>query len=436
MSIDTTPNSNSRDLVFSLLRQGAGNSGFIEDRLNQAFDSSSLDQRDKRFVQNLVYGCIRNLSLLDFIIDQSTNRKPPSGDSRVLLRIGVFQLIFMDRVADHAAINETVECARRAGFERQTGFINGMLRNILRNRESLAQEMNNLSDNAPWVRFSHPEWLFEKFERTYGRDNIIEWMKKNNDPSEVYLSPNNLRTDLQSLVRKLEQEECFVQLVPLEVYKGKKYIKWISGKPPQTTQAFQEGLFYIQDPSTSLAPSCIRANSGDRILDLCAAPGGKTQLLVQQSAELEGVIIDAADKDQWRLDLLNDNLKRLGMEQKVNVIPLSSVNEKYNWILVDAPCTNSGVLNRRVELRWRINEEEAFELSETQSDLLNTAATKLLPGGQIIYSTCSLDLDENENVIRKFQSAHPDFTILQQSKICPWDSQIDGAFVACLKHSN
>ena len=123
------------------------------------------------------------------------------------------------------------------------------------------------------------------------------------------------------------------------------------------------------------------------------------------------------------------------MQNKVNVLLSDSIDHKYNWILVDAPCTNSGVLNRRVELRWRINEEEAYELSQTQSELLNDAASKLLPGGQIIYSTCTLDVDENENVIRKFQSSHPDFTLLQQSKICHWNSEVDGAFVACLKHS-
>ncbi len=434
MSINTPPDSNSRDIAFSLLREDSRSGRFIEDRLSQAFESSSLDQRDKRFVQNLVYGCIRNLSLLDHIIDQSTNRKPPSGDTRVLLRLGIYQLVYMDRVADHAAINETVECARRAGFERQTGFINGMLRNILRGRESLSQQISSLATDSPWIRFSHPQWLFEKFSETYGHDNVIKWMRNNNEPAEVFLSPNGLLTDTQSLVRHLEKEECFVQLVLLEAFKNKKFIKWVSGKPPQTTEAFKSGLFYIQDPSTTLAPSCVRANAGDRILDMCAAPGGKTQLLVQQFNGGD-VLIDAADKEQWRLDLINDNLKRLRMQNKVNVLLSDSIDHKYNWILVDAPCTNSGVLNRRVELRWRINEEEAYELSQTQSELLNDAASKLLPGGQIIYSTCTLDVDENENVIRKFQSSHPDFTLLQQSKICHWNSEVDGAFVACLKHS-
>lgn len=431
MSSDSQSQVNARFIAFELLTSDPGVSAFVEDRLADAFDKHTIDQRDRRFVQNLVYGCIRNLSLLDFIIDRETNRKPPVGVVRVILRMGLYQLLFMDRVADHAAINETVECGRKAGLERQTGFFNGMLRNVLRSRDKYVSILAELADEAPWIRYSHPEWLYYKFCNSYGSDSVKKFMAGNNESARVFISPNLTKTDEKSLVRSLEQEGAFIELMPVPALKDKKFLRWVSGTPPQHTNAFAQGLFYIQDPSTHLAPSCVRAEAGEKVLDMCASPGGKSHLLAQMLDP--EVRIDAADIGEKRLTLLNDNLRRLGLLDRVNVLPPDSFTPDYDWVLVDAPCSNSGVLNRRVDLRWRINEEDVDELCGLQVNLLDKAAGLLKPNGKIVFSTCSLDPDENEGSVRKFQAKHPEFTLLLQSKLCPWKDDVDGSFVACLK---
>lgn len=420
-----------RLIAYEVMSGSDSASGFIEEKLSNQFEKLSLDPRDRRFIQNIVYGCIRNASLLDYLIDRETNRKPPSGGPRLFLRIGVYQLLFMDRVADHAAINETVTCSKMAGFERQSGFINGMLRNILRGRSQIDETLNALNDSEPWIRWSHPQWLYYTMCIQYNNESALQWMEHNNNPAEIYLSCNESLVSPMDLIRNLESEGCFVQIVSNEFLKSKKSLRWISGIPPQKTDAFSSGQFYVQDPSTLLAPLSVRASAGQKVLDLCAAPGGKTQLLAQwMDSNIE---LHASDIEQWRMDKLSENLSRLKLLEKVKLIPNSELKDQYDWILVDAPCSNTGVLRRRVELRWRINEDEASELSDLQSQILEQAQSLLKPNGILVYSTCSLLQEENENKIRQFQQKFPNFTILQQSKLLPWADEVDGAFVACLK---
>lgn len=420
-----------RQIVFELLSADSGVTGFIEDRLTKAVEIGEVESRDRRFIQSLTYGVIRNLSLLDWIIDRECTRKPPSGPVRVLLRIGVYQLLFMDRVAEHAAIHETVETAKRAGYERQSGFINGLLRNVLRRQDDISQTLKELESVSPWIRHSHPEWLYRKIEENYGAEVANQWMIWNNEPAEIYLTPNTRLTDTVSLSRALEMEASYVQVVGVPLLKERKILKWISGTPPQTTQCFREGQFYIQDPSTHMAAQWTHARKGDAVLDLCAAPGGKTQLLAQYLHE--SVTIDATDHETWRLELLKTNMDRMRLMDRVNVLESGIPDgKKYDWILIDAPCSNTGVIRRRVELRWRINEAECSDLQKVQNALLTRAASLLKPGGKIVYSTCSLDPEENGKAIRTFQEKHPDFQILQQLKLTPWDDQVDGAFAACL----
>lgn len=420
-----------RQIVFELLSDHGGAASFIEDSLTRSLNQLHIDGRDRRFIQNLTYGVIRHSGVLDWIIDQSVTRKPPGGAVRVLLRMGVYQILFMDRVAEHAAIHETVECAKRAGLDRQAGFINGLLRNILRAQSQLEADLQSLQETEPWIRFSHPEWLYQKFLEQYGPEPVRQWMAWNNEPADIFLSHNGLMNDPFALVRILEQEECYVQVIPVPLLNDHKCLKWISGLPPQLTKAFAEGRFYIQDPSTHIAALWVRAQPGQRVLDMCAAPGGKTQLLVQNLSP--DVHIDAADADPARILKLTQNLERLQMTGRVQILGETPAPEKkYDWILLDAPCSNSGVLRRRVELRWRIREDECLELAKVQLNLLRQARALLKDDGKIIYSTCSLDSDENEKILRAIQSEFPELMLLQQKKITPWQDHYDGAFIACL----
>jgi 16S rRNA (cytosine967-C5)-methyltransferase len=197
--------------------------------------------------------------------------------------------------------------------------------------------------------------------------------------------------------------------------------------PLASLPSFSKGLFYLQDPSTLLAPKELGARSGETILDMCAAPGGKTTYIAQLTSNQATIV--AEDVQPARLSLVKENVERLGA--KVEVGPVSA-DRKFDRILIDAPCSNTGVLRRRVDLRWRLKETEVTRLSATQLGLLEKAVSRLKPGGTILYSTCSLEPEENGDVVRKFLAAHTDFRLEHERELLPFREQVDGAYVARL----
>jgi 16S rRNA (cytosine967-C5)-methyltransferase len=224
-----------------------------------------------------------------------------------------------------------------------------------------------------------------------------------------------------------------------------------SHPPLNSLSSFRDGWFYIQDPSTLLAACKLGAQPGEMILDLCAAPGGKTTFIAQLIGN-EGKIV-ACDISEERLKLIRENCQRLGVtcvefcrsrgngahSEKTEIgrrlLTSSPTDKKFDRILVDAPCSNTGVMRRRVDLRWRISPEEILRLQRVQLDLLNIAATKLKPGGVLIYSTCSLEPEENGEVVKEFLRAHAGFKLEIERKLLPFADSVDGAYVARLKHS-
>ena len=193
----------------------------------------------------------------------------------------------------------------------------------------------------------------------------------------------------------------------------------------------RDGWFYIQDPSTLLAPALLDPQPGENILDLCAAPGGKTTFLAQLMHN-EGKII-ASDSDPSRLRMVKDNCARLGVTCVETISDFRFPISDFDKILVDAPCSNTGVMRRRVDLRWRITAEEILRLQKTQLELLNQAATKLKPGGTLVYSTCSLEPEENSEVVKQFLAAQPHFKLETERQLLPFTDGVDGAYVAKLK---
>jgi 16S rRNA (cytosine967-C5)-methyltransferase len=191
--------------------------------------------------------------------------------------------------------------------------------------------------------------------------------------------------------------------------------------------SFQKGLFYLQDPSTLLAPKELGARSGETILDMCAAPGGKTTYIAQITSNQATVV--AEDNQPGRLSMVKENAERLGARIEIGTAP---AERKYDRILIDAPCSNTGVLRRRVDLRWRIKETEIARLATTQLSLLEKAVNRLKSAGTILYSTCSLEPEENQEVIRKFLAAHSDFRLERERELLPFREGVDGAYIAAL----
>ena len=356
-----------------------------------------LDERkpiERALVQELFYGCIRQKLALEFLIRQFTG-KPPRRSVATILELGLYQILFM-RVPAHAAVHETVELAKKHASPAEAKFVNAVLR---RADPAVLQQAD------PWVRLSHPRWLWER----HGGARC-EW---NNSPPPVYVRgdkpwPGVLEpTPFHPLCYRVIDAQTFFA---------------------------SPGQYYVQDPSTLMAVDVLDPQPGESVFDMCAAPGGKTTYIAQKMQN-RGQII-AADSSNVRLGQVTENCRRLGISFVATLACEGTRLERclrgkhFDRVLLDAPCSNTGVLRRRVDLRWRIKPEEIDRLAALQSKLLAVAGELTKPGGVLVYSTCSLEPEENERVVERFLGGHPEFTLETTRSSVPPRDGMDGAFVA------
>ena len=409
----------------------------------------ALSPPDRALCQELVYGIVRAQAALDWLIARKTDGRQQSAHLQNVLRLGLYQIFWLDRIPAHAAVHETVELAKREGLGPKAGFVNAVLRGYLREFDATKKILIELKKADPPVGYSHPQWLVEKWEKRFGSENarvLLEW---NNTAPKTFARPNTLKTDAGKLLEKWRDENVEYDFVRRDFlqspdYEGGEYnpetvIFELKSHPPlPTLESFRNGWFYVQDPSTLLAPLELAAKAGETILDLCAAPGGKTTYIAQLMGNTGKIV--AADVSEERLKLLKENCDRLGVaiaECGMRIAELEKENSpKFDKILIDAPCSNSGVMRRRVDLRWRISPEEILRLQKSQLELLKLAATKLKPGGILIYSTCSLEPEENSSVVQTFLQEHKQFTLESERELLPFKDNVDGAFVTGLKRSS
>ncbi len=390
-------------------------SRFASDILDDLSRSLRLSPPDRALAQEILYGTIRNLYLLDELISRF-RRGSLNPLTQNLLRIGLYQL-FKTEIAEHAAVNETVELARK----HERSLINAILRNAQRKKPELLEEIETwpLED-----RYSHPDFLVKRWIKQYDETSVESFCRWNNEPPVVFARINSLARDREALDRVRSGSQ------PSMVGDSFPDFFQVTGAP--NPDWLREGLIYIQDPSTSLACRLLDPKPGEEILDACAAPGGKTALLAALMNN-EGRIT-ATDNSPPRLDQLRENLQRLAVtiaevKQADWSAPETPANfPKFDAILLDVPCSNTGVMRRRVDVRWRIQERDLARQATNQSALLRAAVKLLKPGGRIVYSTCSIDRAENEAVI--------ELSGLAVEKVVtslPWRDGYDGAFAALLR---
>ncbi len=401
-----------------------------------------MSAADRGLCQELVYGIVRRQATLDWLIARKTDGREQKAALQNLLRLGLYQIFWLDRIPLHAAVHETVELAKREGFGPQAGFINAILRNYLRESDATRKILADLKNSNPAVGFSHPQWLVEKWQKSCGNESTQQLLEWNNTPPKTFARVNTLKTDATKLIEKWREENVEYDFVRRDFLSGpdlEAIIFELKSHPPLTSlESFRIGWFYVQDPGTLLAPLELAPKARETVLDLCAAPGGKTTFMAQQMRN-EGKII-ACDVSPERLKLIQENCERLGVTCVETVLnhQLSTITHqrsKFDRILIDAPCSNTGVLRRRVDLRWRVAPQEISRLQQTQLDLLKLSAPMLKPNGVLVYSTCSLELEENSIVIKEFLNAHKNFTLERERELLPFKDNVDGAFVAVLKSS-
>lgn len=408
---------------------------YVEDILENELATEKLPPNDRGLCQELAYGISRWQTTLDWLIARKTEGRTQKEDLRILLQLGLYQMFWLDRIPNHAAVHETVEIAKRLGLGPQAGFVNAVLRGYTREREETKKLLAGLKAAEPDVGYSHPQWLYQRWQARWGAEKAARLMEWNNTPPPTYARINLLKTDMTKLAAQWESEK--VKFTPRSWdWTGESAIFQLDSHPPLSgLRSFQQGLFYVQDPGTLLAVRELDPQPGESVLDLCAAPGGKTAFIAQQMQNRGRII--AQDNQPARLEMIRENCARLGVScVEASLAPegvLENPAKRFDRILVDAPCSNTGVMRRRVDLRWRIRVEEIQRLSEEQLKLLRQAAPRLKPDGALVYSTCSLEPEENAEVIKRFLSEHAQFKLEHERELLPFVDGVDGAYVARLR---
>jgi 16S rRNA (cytosine967-C5)-methyltransferase len=430
-----------REIAFRVLLQHREGAHFLEYLLERELAKGPISPPDRGLAQELAYGVVRWEKTLEWLIDQKTRERPQKPGLQILLRLGLYQLFWLDRIPDHAAVNETVELAKRVGFKSQAGFINAVLRAFLRERDATRQKLNELRERDPAKGLSHPDWLYQRWRELWGETDarrLIEW---NNQPPPTYARLNTIKTDAARLIEAWQQEGVQFRPCTFDWVPENLIFELLEYPSLATLRTFQDGWFYIQDPSTLLSVRELDPQPGETILDMCAAPGGKTTYIAQIMKN-EGKLV-ATDLSPPRLQLVRENCARLGAACAIEawspvLSPLAAPKPGeggFDRILLDVPCSNTGVMRRRVELRWRIRQQELDRLVKEQRDLLEHASQLIRPGGLLIYSTCSLEPEENTGVVQSFLSTHPNFKLERDRTLLPFRDAVDGAYAARLVRS-
>ena len=423
---------NPRQIAVRVLGRWRPDGPFVEDLLEPALALARLSPADRGLCQELVYGIVRWQAALDWLVALKTGGRDQKPALQNLLRLGLYQIFWLDRIPDHAAVHETVELAKHGGLGPQAGFINAVLRGFLREASETKDLLADLKIADPATGHSHPQWLVKKWQQRFGEERTRQLLEWNNTPPNTFARVNTLKTDAGKLLERWRAENVEYDFVRRDWLVENLIFELKSHPPLPSLASFRAGWFYIQDPGTLLAPRELGAQPGETILDLCAAPGGKTTFIAQLMRN-EGKIV-ACDISEERLKLIRENCARLGVTC-VEPVLFSTFNlhpSTFDRILVDAPCSNTGVMRRRVDLRWRISSQEISRLQKTQLDLLKLAATKLKPGGVLVYSTCSLEPEENSEVVKEFLRNHNNFKLEGERKLRPYVDNVDGAYVAAL----
>jgi len=424
---------NPRQIAARVLIDRLSKGGFVEKHLDRALERARLYPEDRGLCQELVYGCVRWQGTLDWLINRQTQGREQKPFVQILLRLGLYQIFWLDRIPPHAAVHATVETAKSLRYADHAGFINAVLRTALRDDNLIRKALAELKATNPAAGYSHPEWLVSRWQERYGAEQTLKLLEWNNSPAKVFARANSLKVEPGKLLEFWRSDSVSYNFVFKDWLEENLVFEFKSHPPIEQMRSFKNGFFYVQDPSTLFAVDLLAPKPGERVLDLCAAPGGKTTYMAQRMKN-EGKLV-ASDSSTDRLELLKENCDRLGVTC-VDIHPSSTLNpqimQPFDRVLVDAPCSNTGVLRRRVDLRWRAKPEELERLRTEQLELLGQAAAFVKPGGVLVYSTCSLEPEENAGVVEEFLKANGDFTLDESGEVIPMRDGFDGAFAARL----
>lgn len=381
--------------------------------LNKELNENSYQQVEKGFMTELVYGVLENLIYIDYVIQQfsSIKLKKIHPMALNLLRLGVYQILFLDRIPASAAVNESVNLSKKY-VKRSSGFINGILRNIIRNPEKIKvpdQKQDPIAYLS--IQYSHPRWMVEQFLKFFTPQFTQELLEANNRTPQLNVRVNTLKTNvadcIESLCKKGFEVEASAFIEEAITIKGTTNLAELD--------LLKKGHLYIQDFGSMLIGRIVDPKPGDLVVDVCSAPGGKATHLAQLMKNQGRVI--ARDIHPHKIKLIKANGNRLGtkiVEAEVfngHELDMNLI-EQADRVLVDAPCSGLGIIRRKPEIKYRKKPDDVAEITTLQLDILSKAAQYVKPGGNLIYSTCTIDPRENEEVVMKFLKQSPQFQLV------------------------
>lgn len=400
-----------RQAAVSALRAWAKGHDYAETLIDRHADRRMLSSQDRGLLQAILFGVLRHRRLLDHWIGILREGKLDP-ETRDVLRVGLVQILILG-IPDHAAVNETVE----AGKASVRALINAVLRRAIVSRKRLL----DVDELPVAVVHSHPDWLYNRWKAEFGKAGAIALMEWNNTPAENYFRLNPLAPSAPDLstFEAVEKAPGFYHL---------------EGSPP--SKLLIAGEIYIQDPATRHAVDLLAPQPGERVLDACAAPGGKAFLIAAALGSAENLL--CTDSNEKRLPRLQENLERLHAGNAETAVHDWTKPAPEKWhgafdaILLDVPCSNTGVVRRRVDVRWRLQAPDIDKLVITQRKILEAAVPCLKPGGRLVYSTCSIERSENLGQVESFLADHPELELKEIREAFPHRDGTDGAFAALI----
>ncbi|MDO4599160.1 MAG: 16S rRNA (cytosine(967)-C(5))-methyltransferase RsmB [[Ruminococcus] gnavus] len=409
-----------RELVLAILMEVTQQNVYSHLALNSVLEKYQyLEKKERAFITRVTEGTLEHMIELDYILNQfskvKVNKMKPV--IRNILRSAVYQLKYMDSVPDSAVCNEAVKLAVKKGFGTLRGFVNGVLRNVARGLDQVEypkEEIPRLS-----VCYSMPEWILSLWEKSYDLSAIETMLQAFQKETPVTIRCNLAKTTPEELKQSLEQEGVTVTLHPYL-----SYAFWIQGYDHLAElSSFQKGEFYVQDISSMLVGEIAAPNAGDRVIDVCAAPGGKALHIAEK---LQGTgSVEARDLSPYKVGLIEENIERSGLtniravQQDATMFDLTS-EETADLVIADLPCSGLGVLGKKTDLKYKATEQGTKELAELQKEILKNAARYVRHGGALIYSTCTINPAENMENVHWFLKEFPEFTVAPiADKLCP-----------------
>ncbi len=407
-----------REVALDVLTKVEKEHSYSNLQLNQSLKTATLSRKDVQFATEIIYGTIQRLNTIDWILHPFVKTKLDKMDTWVknLLRLSIYQIWYLDRVPAHAVVNEAVNIAKKKGHKGIVGMVNGVLRNILRQKDSISLPEHINDTKRISLEHSHPEWLVKRFIQEYGEGEAKEICRANNLPPYHTVRVNPLRItreEMISLLKKELDEEAEIIPSPL----SKQGIRIKGGGNLAFSSWYKDGYITIQDESSMLVAEVLNPKEDMLVLDAAAAPGGKTTHIAELMKDKGKVI--AADIHKHKIKLIEEQQERLHLHI-IEAIHADArkikdyTDQRFDRILLDVPCSGLGVIRRKPDVKWTKSEDDIREITKIQEEILEEVFPLLKPDGVLVYSTCTMTLEENQKMVERFLEKHDDFYLDQQ----------------------